>query len=197
MMEPDEIKCPLCHKDDQIQKVSAIVLKDSHEISGGSIHTQVYIDKKGKKQYEDDYVPYNATQVSALAQRLSAPKKPSAGFNWGIILAIGLLGFTAIWMLVTVVALLTSSSSIDASFFLCCCTPIIFSGGGGVFVYLLSESIHRKRVVQVEQIELPKWEKAMARWNRLYYCYRDDSVFIPFEDKVVSSSGIRDFIFLE
>lgn len=29
--------------------------------------------------------------------------------------------------------------------------------------------------------EKPRWEKAMDRWRRLYYCARDDGVFIPGE----------------
>lgn len=27
--------------------------------------------------------------------------------------------------------------------------------------------------------ELPRWERAMKKWNELYYCVRNDVVFIP------------------
>jgi hypothetical protein len=36
-----------------------------------------------------------------------------------------------------------------------------------------------------EREELPRWQRAMDRWNNLYYCARDETVFIPGEGKAI------------
>jgi hypothetical protein len=43
----------------------------------------------------------------------------------------------------------------------------------------------------------PNWENAMSRWNRLYYCMRDDIVFLPGEDGNASSENMVEFLYDE
>jgi hypothetical protein len=41
------------------------------------------------------------------------------------------------------------------------------------------------------------WDRAMANWNRLYYCTRDDVVFDPQTGKVVPEEALRDMLSMD
>jgi hypothetical protein len=43
----------------------------------------------------------------------------------------------------------------------------------------------KTRVTIWKNVDIPSWQNAMKRWDRLYYCSRDDIVFILGESKVV------------
>jgi hypothetical protein len=43
--------------------------------------------------------------------------------------------------------------------------------------YSLSLQNHQQRVAETEA-ELPRWERALEKWKQLYYCTRDDVVFV-------------------
>ncbi len=43
--------------------------------------------------------------------------------------------------------------------------------------YTLSMQNHQRRVAETEA-ELPRWERALEKWKQLYYCTRDDVVFM-------------------
>lgn len=43
--------------------------------------------------------------------------------------------------------------------------------------YTASVQNHQRRVAETEA-ELPRWERAREKWNQLYYCTRDDVVFV-------------------
>ena len=43
--------------------------------------------------------------------------------------------------------------------------------------YMLSVQNHQRRVAETEA-EIPRWERAMEKWQQLYYCTRDDVVFV-------------------
>ena len=56
-----------------------------------------------------------------------------------------------------------------------------------------------QRLVQGEIAEHQRiqgdWKKAMERWDRLYYCGRDDCVFIPGENSSASISKMKEYLF--
>ncbi len=184
------LRCPQCGKDDKMQKVSTIVASQTREISGGSWQTEVYVDKKGKKQSEDHYTPYSGTEMSVLAQRLSAPGKPDAGSNaLAVMGAVTLLGISG---LCGCIGLFASSDKNSGSI-----VPILIAivcGLIGIVIWVSSNNSHQERVEQVQRVEIPRWEKAMVRWNQLYYCFRDDRVFIPSE-KAVPISQMMEYIY--
>jgi hypothetical protein len=65
----------------------------------------------------------------------------------------------------------------------------------GIVIWVSSNDSHKKRVEQVQRVEIPRWEKAMARWNKLYYCSRDDCVFIPEEDTSAPIAQMMNYIY--
>jgi hypothetical protein len=210
--------CPKCKKDDQIKKATAIIASDTHTVKGGSWQTQVYIDKKGKKQYEDDYVPYSGEQSSALAQSLRPPAKPGTGCTntWGIILGGGLLVIGLPCLMCSLLGVGQSLIAIPQAIrnnvggtdiLLSSGFAILFSGIQiiiavamiilGIVIYRKLNQKHTERLAQYNEIELPRWEKAMQRWNNLYYCFRDDCVFVPGSEDFSPIAEMRDFLYRE
>lgn len=56
------------------------------------------------------------------------------------------------------------------------------------------------RVVQGDlrtQKYLPAWDRAMENWRRLYYCKRDNVVFDPKANKVVSDAALKALLAVE
>lgn len=45
---------------------------------------------------------------------------------------------------------------------------------------------YRENKLVFEQDEFPRWQRAKARWEQLHYCLRDESLFIPGENKIIS-----------
>ena len=41
------------------------------------------------------------------------------------------------------------------------------------------------------------WDRAMANWNRLYYCTRDDVVFDPQTGKVVPEEALQEMLAMD
>ncbi|MCK6630136.1 MAG: hypothetical protein L6R45_33795 [Anaerolineae bacterium] len=215
-----KIVCPICKRDDRVQKVTSIITAQSREISGGSHHTRKYVDKKGKLQSEDYYVPYKSESSSLLAQSLNhPPPKPGAGCNdtLGLILGGGML----IVGLPCLFCALLSGVFGGAQFF--SSTPQEVSPGNldpvfvsslvnggltviqglfgigliiaGIVVYRKLNQSHRERLARYNNIELPKWEKAMERWEKLYYCYRNDCVFLAGEQESVPISEMNQLLY--
>jgi phage FluMu protein Com len=45
--------------------------------------------------------------------------------------------------------------------------------------------------------EEARWERAMRRWERLYYCARDDGVFVPGETPLLPIDELQDYLYRE
>lgn len=193
------IKCPECGKDDKLEKVSAILARETHEFSGGSWETEVYVDKKGKKHSEDHYVPYSGTQKSVLAQRLSPPSKPNAGLNLPNLVGIILLGLAVVFIFMGLcgVGIARERNSALAFYSIICGSPALVSGAAGVVILMVNGPKYRAKLAHVQQVEIPRWERVMERWNQLYYCSRDDCVFIPSTNQAVPVpvSQMRDYLY--
>ncbi len=43
--------------------------------------------------------------------------------------------------------------------------------------------------------EVNRWQRAMERWNRLYYCERDDCIFLPGSDTYAPITQLKDYLY--
>jgi len=63
-----------------------------------------------------------------------------------------------------------------------------------------SQLAEYQRKVQEEIAERQRiqsaWKRAMDRWNQLYYCARDDCVFIPGENTSASISKMKEYFYI-
>ena len=139
-MENDQSRtCPVCHQNDAVQKISAVV---------------------------------------------SAPEEPSSsrispfmtylGYALGIFGVLWLIGFL-IFGEVDLNVVLTAGLTI------------------GVFIYFV---YLRRRYQSTEYPTLKAaWDKAIERWDRLYYCDRDDIVFDPETNETCSKKDVKQFVY--
>ncbi len=66
-----------------------------------------------------------------------------------------------------------------------------------IVVALVLSFIAFQRVVRGDlqsQKYLPAWDQAMENWRRLYYCKRDNVVFDPQTNKVLSDTAVRSLL---
>ena len=64
----------------------------------------------------------------------------------------------------------------------------------GVVMWANRQSRKRKQAFKEEKAI---WEKAFNKWNQLYYCARDDGVFIPGQNRFVPVDQMTSFLYKE
>jgi hypothetical protein len=152
-------------------------------------------------------VPVHSSQTSELAKQLVPPLPPpfpaaprASTSNCRQLSAWGLVGSA---LLVAAPASLCGVSALGTSTINEAATPLLFAGsglclaaalaGGGVFLLKAIVPAERARNEQKRalheqelreynarvQFERDRYNLAIDRWNRLYYCGRDDCVFLP------------------
>ncbi len=223
-------KCPQCHQNDKVEKVSAIVASQTHQLDGTTVSTNSYQDKDGKWHTSTHNVPFSGFQTSGLAQRLSPPTKPvRKSSSWVSLAIIGYIalagccicsstGFLPIIPMGLALPVLPftyisrgiSNNDNEALVLgvvgLVVEIVIVLVAVMGLILFIKigvpkikkysSRKKEEKRQKELEvQAALKKWEHAMQKWSKLYYCFRDDSVFIPGDNKSVDLSHMQEFIF--
>ena len=184
-------KCPICQKDDQLIKASAIVQGGTHNISGQVPVSRTYQDSNGLQE-RTSYESYHATQQSSLAQKLTPPKKPSSPSKPPIFPLIA-VGIWTLLMLGQAISSILEGYSILYS-------VLMFLGIGLIplalayFAYQKNLSNFPKQLASANS-EIQKWEHAMNRWNRLYYCYRDDCIFVIDSTSYSEPSKMKEYIY--
>lgn len=187
--------CPRCFKDDQAQKVSSIVSSGYVSSYSGPLQTEL----AQKLQIDKSDVAWNKfTHKYSTEKMIEFSKQfPSPEMGWKA--KIALILFLAILCL-GALALLVFSSSMVYSFSI-----------GGIMIIAL---VFTYKSMQANQTpEYKEWQKkfndtrsqyekeanqikqrTFRRWNNLYYCYRDDIVFLPDENLKSSPSEIMDLL---
>ncbi|MBM3180072.1 MAG: hypothetical protein FJZ86_06935 [Chloroflexi bacterium] len=184
------IECPICGKDDALQKVSSIV-------SGGTVRGS-FSGPSGGVSYSggnwgtvSGYTSLSGSTSTDLARLLSPPREPHTSFvNSGApcIFLLVLLGcffaapiWSPIWYGVDLLSLLSPESYSGERG-----VALFFIGLAAVFgvIYALlwvggiaySKSQNKKESEKYSR-EKVIWDSAIEKWVRLYYCHRDDVVF--------------------
>ena len=220
--------CPVCGKDDQVQKLSSIVSSGTSSKTGIS-RTIQHTDIKGKEEYytrDRKYVGKgdisgNASTTSTtrtetqeqsdLAARVSAPPRPAAPEvpKLGLFERFDFLKIMVMLIFGVVGALLAevvdqNNEYVAMAFF------VIAAGLAAVGYSRLrpgakSDGSFSKRRMQKEKAyaeaqqqykeDTALWEAAMQRWNTVYFCHRDDVVFVPGEPSSVPPSQLVPFVY--
>lgn len=184
-MAETPIACPKCGRADAVRKVTSIV-------SDGTVLT----DMSGlgfvpsERGGELVGILGSSTSRSVLVERLSPPRDPAkpSGYSWvGLFLftRLGLALFTVAIMLATVACsfpLLIPIYREDP--FLIFIPITIFAIVVVLLLRWIVTSLRRDGGTTREKrsdfpLRYQKWEHANERWQQLYYCYRDDGVFLP------------------
>lgn len=201
-MNTSKTLCPVCDKDDKVEKVTAIVPRDTYEEVVP--RTEEYTDREERWR---SYTTYETiTRMSILAQRLSPPPKPGPkGFSC-VLVALGIfmagylgvfIGLGGLFLAVPMLLLMGGEIFFPLGILSAPCflgTAIVGLGLG--FLIFHAKSKHDKKERERVAHEEPLWREAMKRWERLYYCQRDDIVFDPEMRDTCQPQAIREFVYL-
>jgi hypothetical protein len=184
-------RCPLCKRNDRSEKVSAILKNQTGQSEGVVPQQRVYQDSKGHSYTQTVNVPVTTVHTSDLARYLASPLPPpavpikSGGINF-------LLLFSIIVMFIGIILLFKSNFVLGIIF------ALIAVGG-----FFLWRSSRRKAQEKTRQQQsdinngYKKWKQAISRWEKLYYCGRDDIIFIPGEKTSASVADMFAYIYTD
>lgn len=194
---PHTLACPQCHQIDRVQAVSAIVSAGTQ--TGQFLAATSFVGRRGGWGLTTG----RNTSQSLLAQRLApppAPRKPRWG-GWALVI-------------LTVAPLCAVYGCVPASFALVLTTPrtfapsaapagfVVLSGSAvllGAFVAVALVVVRHGRKVAQWRRQLPmeqaQWEQAMATWEQLRYCARDDGVFLPGQSTLIPVRMLRHWLY--
>jgi uncharacterized Zn finger protein (UPF0148 family) len=169
--------CPVCGQNDRVEKVSAIITRETQHVQGATMQERRWRDSQGRWQARMEPVYFASSQASALAEQLMPPAQPapakpkSAVKAYQPILIILIVG-GAVFMC----ALIDSQEIAGAM--TCGLLPML-GGGLGLFFgwrhYNAQKAIADAQTLAAHE----RWRRACAQWEQVYYCSRDDRVFIP------------------
>jgi hypothetical protein len=167
---PKDISCPHCGLVDRVQKVSALV--ESGTVAGR------YSTTAGTH--------ISAVTLSAKASQLARPREPTYKGSWGCFSVFFVL-FLLFWGFAPIVTVLAEAGSGHMT----SDSPSEIAGSLGItalvgvffffFVWLIvhnKSKTNQKRRTQYER-DKAEYARALITWNSLYYCERDDVVFLP------------------
>jgi hypothetical protein len=178
-----ELRCPVCGEHDEVVKVAAVAAGTGLP-AGGPAQRYVWGDPGHWTN-----VPYSAEERAAIARSLEAPRGPrySKRALWvsalgGLIFgALGCIPGTTLLVLVAGYLMREGWGVLHSHSLIYILRSIPIALGalllGGALI-AAGNRLYLKGKKRKYGL-LPTWEQALERWNRLYYCRRDDIVFDP------------------
>ncbi len=171
-------RCPICQRNDRVEKVSGIVARNTNPLSGGLSTTALAQALTPPSLEPSPPAPDSPTYKAAFRTYRRAR-------GWGIGLLIFSLLFSCILFAVNPLA-----------------GFLIMMITGWISIFLIVWSARKtSKLKKGFDILWAKWrasEKAwrvaMNRWQKLYYCSRDDVVFIPGEGRAVPPNRMSELL---
>jgi hypothetical protein len=161
--------CPSCGQLDRVERASGIVRRTSGII------------------FESD-----APFVSELARAL-APPQPPHEVSLQTVLSWLIGGWLAALLLMLALSAAGRQDAVeipDGLIELATVTTIAFAIFLPLFLLARYYNNHWRL-----RTEMPAWQNAMNRWHSVYYCYRDDVVFVAGEDVAVQPEHAQRLIY--
>ena len=175
------LTCPIDNKDDSIQKVSAVVTsgQSTGTFSGPTGGIVSYDRKLGGVIGHTNLEGGSTSQLAALLTPPQKPVEPHGFGGWWIIL----------WMVPSLASMFTAQESNNNDIL----TVIVWFL---VLILLLWwQYVNKDHMKDTYAIKKPQWDKAMLKWNRLYYCHKHDIVFDPENRESCSPSSLNKFLY--
>lgn len=183
--QAEPLACPKCGKNDRVQKVSSV---HSSGLSRSSFRGDVWT-KNGF-----DPVSMSGHSQTELSRLFNPPKKPGSRTWAGIALvAFGscCLVYVSMWLCGGLYLLFFDFDLGRLAF-------LAFAVLTGLLCVFLPLRFGLRKLTSKRQqfpVDKARWERAMDRWERLYYCARDHGVFIPSETSLMPIDEIQKFLY--
>lgn len=190
-MANHKLYCPSCGMADQIAKVSGKYRggRSSQSLSGPTMGVTMPIDGMGSPLLTGSYTELSGVNQSELSRMLAPPLKPvPKGRSFMATLGLLILTIPCSCCLLPYFNNTFEASPID-----------ILRSWGWLFIALIALILGSGVVTTVRshirvRKAMPRWQQAMARWHRLYYCARCDGVFNPSTGTFVSPSRMNELL---
>ena len=191
--------CPRCGRLDAVRKVTSIV---SEGVSTGQYQSVAPVQWQGKTYY----LPVQREVVSStvLAQRLMPPRIPEK-WNPSILLFVVpfIGGVVFFWIAKLVInGMLIPLVGIDTAVKVVQSTDPVVGGCIALSVFLFGCALTFVLFMPYVNSQTKKGEllrsiaqRAMQKWMSLYYCSRDDGVFIPGQGRFVPIGQMQSFLY--
>ena len=198
--------CPSCNKDDRIQKLSVLVQSGtSTGTFSGPTGGATYSD--GKWGTVGGYSFLDAQSVTDLARLLAPPKEPRlpGGYGWikwGCLAMGGLISLVGVCVAVGVFAPIAGAvaaqegspaSAVPAQLSIACMSFLVPAALGALTFFIGANTDNNSK--KQYDYDKPRWDQAIARWNRLYFCARDAIVIDPDTQATCQPNGLQQFIY--
>ena len=200
-MPKSRIVCQKWGRADAVRKVSSIV-------SSGTTYTEnqtlgMGIDGKNLEFFSG----FGSSQSrSALASDLARPPKPIGPPTGGWFRRFPTIRLTCAGFVLALIGICAVATfpfmyaTYRASPLLVLVPLALFLGSAVVMVRGIWISVQREAHSDHEKelfypIELQRWERAVERWEQLYYCFRDDGFFLPYHAVLIPIVQIKQYLF--
>lgn len=200
-MRESNLVCPKCGRADAVRKVTSIV-------NDGTTRTE---SNRLGMSISGDEIAFNSglgnsVSHTELASTLAAPRKPSQPSRKGLSAifpgfrlncAGSFLGLIMLSMVCSFPVLYPTYRENPLLIFV---PVIIFVASAIVLMRWVWLSKRREAQMLREgeahyPLEIEQWKRALARWEQLYYCYRDDGVFLPHHAVLVPIAQMKQYLY--
>ena len=208
--------CPKCKQTDQVQKVTSVYGLNTKEW----YETRTSTDADGHtSSYKERHEAH-----TQLGLKLKMPDQPPQPTHPGIWYGIGgFVAFILLVTLCPVafipITFLIPLAGTASAFFpdvqgvptwaisaavIGLPTLCIFGGGIGLLIWLgikvkkrfdKDMANYKDKKAVWDRDEMPRWQAAKNRWDQLYFCMRDETVFIPNENKAVTLDDMVKYLY--
>lgn len=164
-----EIVCPRCNKDDRIIKVSSAFTSGirTETRSGPAIGVGLIDGKIGIGLGGSGSSGFSVSEMSKRLQPPAIPKKTS----WLVIVLVCLVLSGALFVIM---------GDLDS-----CILPNIIPLGIGIFWFISSKKSFENK--------MNTYNRLKSQWDKMYFCDRDDIVFIPGEGFVKTPDNLQNY----
>ena len=180
--------CPICDRNDKVEKVSVIYMNGSHNTTMSVPVTEISTDSDGKTYSTTRHEQVRGFNETKLAQALRAPVKPQAPMTpthiFWYFLGFAFLGFIpgamAMQILINIfiaIGVPQRQTELPIGLTVFFLTMLIVYKLSSYFSSKAKKKFERE-MAEYNSSALRIWERAMDRWNSLYFCHRDGQVFI-------------------
>jgi len=216
MTTPALPTCPTCKQTDQIQKVTSLYGVNTKEW----YETRTTTDSDGHSHtYQEKHEAH-----TQLGLKLKPPQQPPQPSHPGIWYGIGgFVAFILLSTLCPIVfvplsfliplagtasALIPSIQGLPTWLISAAVIGLpalcVLVAGIAILVWLgikvkqrfdRDMKNYRDKKAIWDRDEMPRWQRAKERWEQLYFCMRDETVFIPAENKAITADDMVKYLY--
>ena len=207
--------CPKCQQTDQIQKVTSVYGANTKEWK----ESRSGIDSWGNST---SYEVHKEAHTS-LGLKLKPPQQPASPTHPGLWYGIGglvvfilasvlcplaFIPFSFILPLAGTLSFMPDISGVPvwaiSAAVIGLPTLCFILLGLGLLVWLGSKAKKRfdsdmkkykDKKAAFDRDTLPRWQRAKDRWEQIYFCMRDETMFIPAENKVICVDDMEKYLY--